>query len=262
MSQLIDLTACEHEPITIPGSIQPHGLLLVLRGIDLIVVQVSANLPAFFDVAPVEMLGRPVSQWFDEASVRALVEAAEEDDPPNPLLLARRVASDDRYDGILHRCGSELILELARVQPGVIGTSVRGALSKLQGASTEAEACWMAAKEIHRLTGFDRVMVYRFAADWSGEVIAEARKEGVDSYLGTHFPASDIPKQARELYTRKLLGLDSRCRLFTGAVTRLGGGATPGDEPVRAAQHIANSPPIPPKYGRHGHAYRLAGHRG
>ena len=50
-------------------------------------------------------------------------------------------------------------------------------------------------------------MVYRFAPDWSGEVVAEVREDGVDSYLGTHFPASDIPKQARELYTRKLLGL-------------------------------------------------------
>jgi light-regulated signal transduction histidine kinase (bacteriophytochrome)/DNA-binding response OmpR family regulator len=90
---------------------------------------------------------------------------------------------------------------------GVPANSVRGALPKLQEALTIDEACWLAAKEARFLTGFDRVMVYRFAPDWSGEVVSEHREEGVTSYLGTHFPASDIPKQARELYTRKLLGL-------------------------------------------------------
>ena len=67
MNEAIDLTTCEHEPITIPGSIQPHGLLLVLRGIGLTVVQASANSPLFLDAEPSEMLGRPVSRWFDQA---------------------------------------------------------------------------------------------------------------------------------------------------------------------------------------------------
>jgi light-regulated signal transduction histidine kinase (bacteriophytochrome)/DNA-binding response OmpR family regulator len=209
MNEAIDLTDCENEPITIPGSIQPHGILMALRGSGLTVVQASANVPLFLGVAPREMLGQPVGQWFDEASAHALDEASQWDDPgqANPLLLTGRVTSDERFDGILHCCGTDLILELERVQPGVVIPSVRGALPKLQNASTRAEVCWIAAKEARRLTGFDRVMVYRFAPDWSGEVVAENREDGVDSYLGTHFPASDIPKQARELYTRKLLGL-------------------------------------------------------
>jgi chemotaxis family two-component system sensor kinase Cph1 len=209
MNETIDLTACEHEPITIPGSIQPHGLLLVLRGSGLTVVRASANWPLFLKGAPDEMLGQPVSKWFDAASAQPLAEAAQSDDPgqANPWLLVGRAAPHDRFDGILHRCGTDLILELEPAQPGVIVPSVRGTLPKLQNASTALEACRIAAKEARRLTGFDRVMVYRFAPDWSGEVVAETRAEGVDSYLGTHFPASDIPRQARELYTRKLLGL-------------------------------------------------------
>ena len=71
MNEAIDLTDCEHEPITIPGSIQPHGVLLVLRGSGLTVVQASANLPLFLGVAPSEMLGQPVGQWFDEASAHS-----------------------------------------------------------------------------------------------------------------------------------------------------------------------------------------------
>jgi light-regulated signal transduction histidine kinase (bacteriophytochrome)/CheY-like chemotaxis protein len=208
MNEGIDIAGCEDEPITIPGSIQPHGALLVLRGTDLIVVQASANLPLFLSVAPYEMLGQPIGKWFDQALAQSLGEAARWDDPgqANPLLLTGRVTSDECFDGILHRCGADLILELERLQPNVVGTTVRGALLKLQDASTEADVCWIAAKEARRLTGFDRVMVYRFASDWSGEVVAEARGDGIMSYLGTHFPASDIPKQARELYTHKLLG--------------------------------------------------------
>ena len=152
---------------------------------------------------------------------------AHRDDPcrGNPLLLVGRSAPYERFDGILHRCGADLILELERMQPSEVMSSVRGALSRLQAALTEAEACRIAAKETRQITGFDRVMIYRFAPDWSGEVIAEDREDGVDSYLDTHFPASDIPKQARELYTRKLLGfIPERC-LFTRPIARPGGGA-------------------------------------
>ena len=74
MNEAIDLTNCEHEPITIPGCIQPHGLLLVLRAADLAVVQVSANTAHFLDIAPGETLGQPVGRWFNEASVCALAE--------------------------------------------------------------------------------------------------------------------------------------------------------------------------------------------
>jgi light-regulated signal transduction histidine kinase (bacteriophytochrome)/CheY-like chemotaxis protein len=209
MNESIDLSDCEREPITTPGSIQPHGVLLVLRGTGLTVIQASANLPLFLDVASSVMLGQPVGRWFDEASANRLVQAAEREDlgRANPLLLVGRFAPDKRFDGILHRCGADLVLELERVQPSEVTSSMREALPKLQDALTEAETCWTAAKEIRQLTGFDRVMVYRFAPDWSGEVVAEDREDGVDSYLGTHFPASDIPKQARDLYTRKLLGL-------------------------------------------------------
>jgi light-regulated signal transduction histidine kinase (bacteriophytochrome)/CheY-like chemotaxis protein len=209
MSEPIDLTACEREPISTPGSIQPHGFMVVLRGIDLLVVQASANSAVFLDVAPDKMLGQPVREWFDEESVNALRGASQEEDPgiANPLLLSRRDKQGASFDGILHRCGADLVLELERLEPGPFMPSVRGALLRLQASSTEDEVCRIAARETRRLTGFDRVVVYRFAADWSGEVVAEDRAARVDSYLGAHFPASDIPKQARELYTRKLLGL-------------------------------------------------------
>jgi light-regulated signal transduction histidine kinase (bacteriophytochrome)/CheY-like chemotaxis protein len=209
MSEPIDLIACEREPISIPGSIQPHGLMLVLRGKDLLIVQASANSALFLNVGPDKLLGQPLAGWFDQKSMEALREVSQQENAStdNPLLLSGRVEEGARFDGILHRCGTDLVLELERLEPCPFLPSVRGALLRLQAASTEDEICRVAARETRRLTGFDRVMIYRFAADWSGEVVAEDRAVAVDSYLGTHFPASDIPKQARELYTRKLLGL-------------------------------------------------------
>ena len=60
----------------------------------------------------------------------------------------------------------------------------------------------MAAEEVRRIIGYDRVMVYRFDSDWNGTVIAESQDDQLPtSYLGLHFPASDIPAQARRLYT-------------------------------------------------------------
>jgi chemotaxis family two-component system sensor kinase Cph1 len=154
--------------------------------------------------------------------------------------------------------GADLILELELARPGMIVNSVRGALPKLQEALTEVEACWIVAKEARHLTGFDRVMVYRFAHDWSGEV-AEDREDGVDSYLGTHFPASDIPKQARELYTRKLLGLIPDVAYNPCPLTLSGGRATSRYEPMHPAQRIADPSRISSEHGRFGNAYHVAG---
>src|SRR5947209_17719247 len=81
MKEVADLSACDHEPITIPGLIQPHGALLVLRGPGLDVVQVSANLSHFLGIAPDTALGRPVQAILEEASTRTLLAAAASDDP-------------------------------------------------------------------------------------------------------------------------------------------------------------------------------------
>ncbi len=209
MNESIDPTGCENEPITIPGSIQSHGVLLVLSGRPLTVTQISDNSVPFFGVASAEILGRSMADWIDADSIRVLDKVAGWEDPSevNPLPIVLRAKPDEVFDGIIHRVDSGLVLELERGQPGVATSHVRGVLSSIQNSLSEIDVCRIAAEKTRLLTGFDRVIVYRFASDWSGEVVAEARADRVISYFGTHFPASDIPKQARELYTRKLLGV-------------------------------------------------------
>ncbi len=78
-------------------------------------------------------------------------------------------------------------------------------LKKVKADEERSEYLHNAADAIRDLTGFDRVMVYQFHHDDSGEVMAESLNEGADSFMGLRFPASDIPKQARELYLRSVL---------------------------------------------------------
>lgn len=80
--------------------------------------------------------------------------------------------------------------------------AVQAMLARIQHARGLLGFCQAAAEEVRRFVGFDRVMVYRFDPDGSGEVIAEARDPALESYLGLHYPASDVPQQARELYLR------------------------------------------------------------
>lgn len=113
------------------------------------------------------------------------------------------------YDVTVHRSGGLLVLEF---EPRATGgpfvfqnfyPKVRRALQKLQGASDVTECCAAAVREVQALTGYDRVVAYRFdGRDGPGQVIAEARNEGREPWLGLWFPASDIPPQARRLYAR------------------------------------------------------------
>ena len=58
----------------------------------------------------------------------------------------------------------------------------------------------MLARDVRAVTGYDRVMVYRFDPEWNGEVIAEDRRDDLEPFFGLRYPASDIPAQARALY--------------------------------------------------------------
>ena len=203
-----DLAACEDEPIRIPGSIQPHGVMLVLDGDGARIVSASANAadrlglagsPAGQDLAAV--LGGDASTIIGEAIRRGLSGSGD----------AMRVQAGHGgapWLAIVHRHDGLVFVELEPprpVQDGLPGEAAAllrlgSAAHRLQEAASYLDACQAAAEEIHGITGFGRVMVYRFAADWSGEVLGEARDADMASYLGLHFPASDIPAQARALY--------------------------------------------------------------
>jgi light-regulated signal transduction histidine kinase (bacteriophytochrome) len=77
---------------------------------------------------------------------------------------------------------------------------VKYIMAALKEAKNSEEIGIIAAAEIKKLSGFDRIMIYQFDKDWNGTVLAEAKEADMEPYLHLHFPASDVPKQARDLY--------------------------------------------------------------
>lgn len=184
-----------------PGAIQPHGRMLVLDGASLALQAWSAN-------------------WTDIAAdaLGALDAAVLRDTPPDGSSVQVGVLdlAGRRHICWAHRNARQLIVEcepqadVPRPEAPIYGLA-RDFLPRLQAAGTVEALARLAAEEMQRLTGFGRTLVYRFDAEGHGEVLGEALLPGYDSYLGLHFPASDIPQQARALY------LSNRFRLIPDA---------------------------------------------
>ena len=205
----IDLTSCDREPIHVLGSVQAFGFLVAVSP-DWIVTRVSANAPAWLGRTAEDMLGLPLDAVFDGEAIHTLrghLQTLRGPDAVDRVFCVHLVAGGPPFDVALHRSGPSLVIE---AEPTVsehlsAGNLVRSMVGRLQQTAGFEPLCREAARQMRALTGFDRVMVYRFADDGSGEVIAEAVRSGLDRYLGLHYPASDIPKQARSLYERNWL---------------------------------------------------------
>lgn len=199
------LDECVLEPIRTPGSIQPHGALLAVRALDLTVMQASENTGAILGTGARQLLGHSVSAVTGVGWLREFGDHPCGKKPPaNPLAI---VINNQRFDVISHVVDDLMILEF---EPSIVAPdyqsapAVYGAIQRLTKATT-AEDLWMlAARELRELTQFDRVMIYHFHPDGHGEIVAEELADGMEPYFGLHYPASDIPVQARQLYLSKL----------------------------------------------------------
>lgn len=198
----VTLDNCESEPIHVPGAVQPHGVLLAARGG--VVVQVSANVEALLGLSPAAVIDQPLASLFEETPLLVELEKRAQLRDANPFRLTAR--SGAAFDAVAHRSGDAFVLEIepASARSGTIGgfdPRLRASVLRLQGVKDVRSLLNVVAEEVRRLTGFDRVMVYRFDAAWNGEVVAESKREDLGSFLGQCYPASDIPAQARRLYT-------------------------------------------------------------
>ncbi|NEP19826.1 MAG: GAF domain-containing protein [Leptolyngbya sp. SIO4C1] len=209
----VNLTNCDREPIHVPSAVQPHGVLLVLSQSELIILQVSQNSEVHLGKPPEALLNQPLSQLMSEAQINQIWACLETDfDSTNPLRL-EFAALNRAFEGVVHRVDGVIVLELeplAAEQPVSFFDFyqlVKAPVNRLQRTTTLSELCATAVKEVRAVTGFDRVMVYRFNDTGAGSVVAEAVREDLMPYLGLHYPASDIPQQAKHLYTLNLLRL-------------------------------------------------------
>lgn len=203
------LSTCESEPIHIPGRVQVHGVLLVIEKESWRILQCSDNVKLILERDVNEVLNLKLGELLDSRSFLALdgLVFSHSFNEVNPINLRIADLHDKEFEGVFIDNDDCLLLEMTPIQPDARAESARlerqlqATLDAIDTATNRLEACHIAAYHVRKLTGFDRVMVYQFDADWHGEVIAEDKSPQVESeYLGLHFPSSDIPAIARKLY--------------------------------------------------------------
>ncbi len=208
---IVDLTNCDKEPIHFLGKIQSHGFLI---GVDItsgLVNYLSENISLHIEGEPKILLGKNleflenalnlnisgsqflfnqlISTGFSNKSIESF----------NPYYVE---LSGNPYNIILAVSKNDLIIEFEIEiknefdSQKIIGSSI----SKILSGTSLNSILYNAAKEIKKVINYDRVMVYEFGDDGHGKVVAEEKEEYLDPFLNLYYPASDIPKQARELY--------------------------------------------------------------
>ncbi|MDB5202859.1 MAG: hypothetical protein JWQ27_2268 [Ferruginibacter sp.] len=210
----VDLSNCDREPIHIPGKVQAHAVLIGIDYKTQLITHVSDNVAKFFSCNPEQLLNQPFRVFLslsgiDTREVNFLsllpdqfVEGFEKE---NAWIVP---TNGGRFHLVAHLSGPTVIVELepAKEEDGREVQNIVGSLlSRILAAKSFQDTLDFSAQQIKNIIGYDRVMIYRFAEDGHGEVVAEKVNDEIESYLGLHYPASDIPKQARELYKKNLV---------------------------------------------------------
>ena len=204
----LTLTSCDREPIHIANVIQPHGVLVAFAQDNHVILQVSDNSEAFLGHTPEDILGKPLLMLLSHEQIESVLSCANAKfEQVSVLRLMLTIGwTSQRFECLVHRSDGVIVLEMERsaqhpeVNAFDFYKCVKAPINQLQNSHSLAQLSNQAVMAIYEITEFDRVMLYRFDEGGSGHVIAEATSEGTESFLGLHFPATDIPKQAMELY--------------------------------------------------------------
>jgi light-regulated signal transduction histidine kinase (bacteriophytochrome) len=233
----VTLDNCHKEPIHIPGSIQPHGYLLLFEPKTLILKYCSENVADLMRCPLDALLEQPLDSMFDRefatmvkgldyskgfhevnpqqtTPIAALAQGLNSNTAgPVTDTQAESIKTQSTYNAILSLHDDLLAIE---IEPALSASSssfnpvknlINLSLNDLAQSQDLNNVFAYSVNEIRKVTGFDRVMLYKFDADYNGEVVAEAKKLELNSFLKQHFPESDIPKQARELYVKNPIRL-------------------------------------------------------
>lgn len=206
---IVNLTNCEQEPIHIPGSIQPHGFLLGLKNDSFIIDYCSANVADYIGFTYEELLNKTFGQFFGNEATSRLQGYINDKKMLSSSLLRLNLNGED-FLCTVHKSEDIFVIEGERVNAAEkdisqIYDQTAQFLNYMRETHTLRELCDLVAKGTREITGYDRVMVYRFDKDYNGEVYAESCREDLEPFLGLHYPHTDIPAQARELYMKNLL---------------------------------------------------------
>jgi light-regulated signal transduction histidine kinase (bacteriophytochrome)/CheY-like chemotaxis protein len=203
------LAQCASEPIHRLGRVQGFGMLLAFEAHTRRLSFASANAQAWTGRHAAELLGQPAETVLSRRNVEAAIAHADLARARGTVQHLHHVGWPGRSDAVdvtIHASGPHVVLEAEAAGPGpdTAMPAVGACTQELASLTTVADLARSAVRAVADVTGYSRVMLYRFAADGSGTVIAEQLSHRQPSYLGLRYPASDIPAQARELYLRNL----------------------------------------------------------
>ena len=210
----VDLDNCANEPIHIPGRIQSFGALVAVSS-DWLIAHCSQNLGAVLNLPSQPRPGEPLGNHLSAtalAGMRRKLQAISSSGGIERSFAQPLIDGGPPFDIALHVSGRTIVIEFEPSGEADSEHSIamlRPMMARLEQARDPARLCDAAARQLKAMIGFDRVMVYRFHHDDTGEVFAEAREMRLESFLGLHYPASDIPSQARKLYLTNLLRIIS-----------------------------------------------------
>jgi chemotaxis family two-component system sensor kinase Cph1 len=206
---------CDREQIHLLGHIQSHGVLLAINESNLTIAQVSANTIQFFNLPASSLIDQPLNILFTQEQINTLLAFWSHKDLEafNPTKLNVTIKRKKLvFQGVMHRTDGLLVLEL-EPSPKDIDSSLgfyylaKAAAMNVRQAQDFDEMANLLVQEIRQITGFDRVLTYKFEPDHSGVVIAEAKAHNLEPLLGLHYPSFDIPEIPRKLYCKNWLRL-------------------------------------------------------
>jgi chemotaxis family two-component system sensor kinase Cph1 len=201
-----DSEFCGNIPIHIINTIQEYGVLLVLDRQTLTIEQLGVNAEDMFQTPFKNLVGKRVQDVIGASAFRVLQSHLEKG---NGKYTTQWELNGQRFYTLLHVNDNMVIAEIEN-QPAedtetsftALYQSLRNSITRIESASDIQEVCTIAATELKAISGFDKIMIYAFDRDWNGNVLAEAMEPEMESYLGFTFPASDIPKPARDMYQK------------------------------------------------------------
>jgi two-component system, chemotaxis family, sensor kinase Cph1 len=204
----VDLSNCDREQVQYPGAIQAHGAMLIVDEPDYIIRQASENCRQLLGRPAQDLLGMSIAQLFGDRAPKMLAQLHRMSLENGPVHVTREsfAGTTAGVNIFAHRCDGVLILELEAIsrdpdEPTArFYSDVRETLALLESTQGLQKFFDLAVERIRLFTGYDRVMAYKFADDGSGHVVAEAKVEELEPYLGLHYPATDIPAPARRMF--------------------------------------------------------------
>jgi len=222
----VDSTNCDKEPIHILGKIQGHGFLIGVNNKDHHINYISENTAVYINDDPLKYLGKHI----DEIDVQMNISNYEDKlklsqiivlglgrgfETINPFYLE---LGGKQFNLIIKNSANIYLLEFEpcnNKEEFDVQKTIGRSISEILAQSGLHNMLNIAAREIKKIIQYDRVMIYQFGEDGHGEVVAEEKNSDLKPFLGMHYPASDIPKQARELYkinlTRILADVNMEC---------------------------------------------------